>query len=685
MSASSVSDILTVVEHATWVVDHAVIPPRRVVDDNGTVTALGEQGPGQLAVQAIEERIRPDKRGVRREGLTVRLFMILLIVAAWHRRVWVRDLYTIATGLLPVEVQRELGILYFSNRHGKTQLREITGKQLYGMVDAFRRHLDVDPAFGLSAEQEADRLAFLDDVKDAFLYATHVLPLTGASVAIDETGVWSWMRGPQKPKGLPLVDPSDEDKTAAESIHRPVEAAVDAVRNAKVQPVDPVETLDIRAGEPAADDFVDDDLIDEDLDTEADAPATPGEPDPGSSPTSPASTPRLESGDKPTKAGKRCWFASWGVKTHKTGKRSAYFGSSLHALINVPRVSGGSERAEKKLRYQEPLLMEEFAVTPPSKDVVAPSLELVKKMIARGRRVDDLLGDRHYSYKKFDRWAAKLWQLRVRPVLDLRENDHGAHYYNGAVIIAGTPHLDPPQHLRKLPRPGKGAPKIEMSQFAAKIAERQRYAFKRHKTAWSRNDGKPGGDGITRWVSPVRAGTVGCPHDPVSVEVARETGQPILDPNGHDPELCLGSALWIQPGPHMKYHQEHYWGSPQWLRSWNRRTYVEAAFGNMKNYATGNIHRGFMQFTGRALITIGLTAAVVAYNLRELENWHARASKHCPDNPLLDIYGAHPLHQRTKWVHGFCMLTREARDQRELEWLDELTSRDDDSDLAAAA
>jgi len=71
----------------------------------------------------------------------------------------------------------------------------------------------------------------------------------------------------------------------------------------------------------------------------------------------------------------------------------------------------------------------------------------------------------------------------------------------------------------------------------------------------------------------------------------------------------------------------------------------------------------------------------VAYNLRELENWHARASKHCPDNPPLDIYGEHPLHQRTKWVHGFSMLTREARDQREQEWLDELADRDDDSDL----
>jgi hypothetical protein len=168
------------------------------------------------------------------------------------------------------------------------------------------------------------------------------------------------------------------------------------------------------------------------------------------------------------------------------------------------------------------------------------------------------------------------------------------------------------------------------------------------------------------------------------VEVARETGQPILDPNGHDPELCLGSALWIQPGPHMKYHQEHYWGSPQWLRSWNRRTYVEAAFGNMKNYATGNIHRGYMQFTGQALITLGLTAAVVAYNVREMENWHARASKHCPDNPLLARYAAHPLHQPTEWVYGFKMLSRDERQQWEQDWLDEVADANETALTEAA-
>jgi hypothetical protein len=48
----------------------------------------------------------------------------------------------------------------------------------------------------------------------------------------------------------------------------------------------------------------------------------------------------------------------------------------------------------------------------------------VRKRIARGAPVEDLLGDRQYSYMKWERWARTLWQLKVRPMLGLRENDH---------------------------------------------------------------------------------------------------------------------------------------------------------------------------------------------------------------------------------------------------------------------
>jgi hypothetical protein len=683
VSATDVSGTITAIEHATWIVDHAYMPQRPHVDDNGVVTPVEDPTPPRLAVDVIEQKIRPDKRGVKRQGLTVRLFMILLIVAARHGRVQVKDLLTLALAGLPLEMQRDLGIRYWTSRHGKPELRALTGKQLYTLVDNIREHLDVDPELGLTPQQEAERLSLLDDIQDAFLYATHVLPLTGTSVAIDESGVWSWIKGGRKPENLPLVDPNDEDANlAAEERAKLEQAVTNALKHDPDAEADEVRAAAIDAV-AAAGANEPDDLDEDDPNFVPDTTGTDGRGDDASADGRTANDQEDEQPRK--KRGKRCWFAAWGVKTHKTGKRTSFFGYSLHALVRVPALTRGKGRASKAERYREPNLIEELAITPPAEDIVEPSLALVKKRLARNAPVGDLLGDRHYSYKRWERWARALWQLKVRPVLDLRENDHRPVDYEGAVILAGTPHCQPPQHLWKLPRPGKGASKAEFDAHAEAIAERQQYALKRHKTAWSGNGRGPGGDGTTRWLCCAAAGTAGCPRIEGSVEVARTNGLPIITPPETELKFCSGKPVTIEAGPHMKYHQDEYWGSPDWLLSWNRRTYVEGVFGNMKNYATGNIHRGYMQFTGRALVTLGLTAAVVAYNLRELENWHARASKHCPDNPLLRTYAQHPLHQPTKWVHGFTMFTAEQRERWERDWLRELTQAGRDADLPAAA
>lgn len=72
-----------------------------------------------------------------------------------------------------------------------------------------------------------------------------------------------------------------------------------------------------------------------------------------------------------------------------------------------------------------------------------------------------------------------------------------------------------------------------------------------------------------------------------------------------------------------------------------------------------------MQFTGQALVTFAITAAVVDYNLTELEDWFTRASRHCPDNPLLQLYREHPLHQPTHWQYGYSMRTKQEADSDE--------------------
>lgn len=79
--------------------------------------------------------------------------------------------------------------------------------------------------------------------------------------------------------------------------------------------------------------------------------------------------------------------------------------------------------------------------------------------------------------------------------------------------------------------------------------------------------------------------------------------------NEDEPGVSYGDRTVTVPAiPEMKYHQQDYWGSDVWETSWARRTYVEGAFGNLKNHHTGNIKRGFMTAHGIPLVSLALTA-----------------------------------------------------------------------------
>jgi hypothetical protein len=646
--SATVTDVLTLLERVLWVVDNARMPARPHVADDGTVTPDREAGEGPLVVDAVEAAIRPDRRGVRRVGLTPRLWLTLLIMSAWVGQTTIANMYKIATGLLPRETQWELGVLTRDRKSG--QVRMLTEKQLYTFAENINRFLDTDPSFGLDADKIAGREQLLAGICDALVYATHVLPRIGTSYAVDESGVWAWVKAARKaPKDLPLSDPHDEDQLDAVDPAALLTVGVTPAResrNAATDDEQPEQDLPDLAEQP---------LADEDADPDGDGSEGAVADEPGED------QPDRRQSAKARRAPRWCWFARWGVKTHKNGGRSSYYGYALHALLRIPDVIKGGGKGARTDRHAEPRLIEQFALTSASTDIVDVTLGMIKTTIGRGQPVHDLAGDRHYSYKQFNRWASKLWQLNVRQVLDLRQNEVGPVDYDGAIILAGTPHCGVPEHLWRLERPAKGADREDMDRFREQIAEREKYAMYRNKTPWGNGDGK------TRWRSPVCNGTAGCEHAAGSVEIAIANGLPVLDPESHDAKWCTKDTVTLPAGPHMKHHQEEYWGSPDWEISWNRRTYVEGVFGNMKNHHTGNIRRGFMCLTGRALVSIAVAASVVAYNLREWENWNERAGVHYaehpgePRSPLLDPYAAHPLHQATKHIYGHTMLTAESQ------------------------
>ncbi len=106
-----------------------------------------------------------------------------------------------------------------------------------------------------------------------------------------------------------------------------------------------------------------------------------------------------------------------------------------------------------------------------------------------------------------------------------------------------------------------------------------------------------------------------------TVEVAQLNGLPVIveppDPTAA-PACCTQRTVTTGRDAQPKVEQEHYWGSPKWKTRNNARTYVEGAFGNMKNPTTENVERGFFQVTGLAKVNFMVGIALVAHNLRML-------------------------------------------------------------------
>jgi hypothetical protein len=85
-----------------------------------------------------------------------------------------------------------------------------------------------------------------------------------------------------------------------------------------------------------------------------------------------------------------------------------------------------------------------------------------------------------------------------------------------------------------------------------------------------------------------------------------------------------------------KIRQRLYWGSPAWIASFNRRTYIEGLFGNWKSPKTENVRRGWTFVTGIVKTSLMVACVTVAANLRILRKWADRVGDHPAPLTALD-------------------------------------------------
>lgn len=437
------------------------------------------------------------------------------------------------------------------------------------------------------AEKQARRQR-LDDLVNAMLEPTRLSQ--GGSYAMDATGTWAWGIGRRRPSQQEVQSMLDLDPRAAEATQAALAALEEETTDQHDHP---------RPGTPGTD---------------------AGEVDVG--PTAPATERR----PRATRVAGYDPEAGYGVKTGKKGKDQVFFGYQVHALC-------ATAGTDAKDRRRAPLGIDFFTVTPAQDDVVEPSLRVIDRVLDRGQAIDRLAVDRHYSYKRFDRWRKPLRERAIKPVHDLRANDHGFSDYNGMKLAAAWPHCPhTPDVLATIPKPGFEATEQEWDDFHSRIEERRSYALQRV-------NGMTSTSGTTRWRCPARVGTVGCARQEGSIAGARELGLPIVvlpdTPTDQPPRCCTQETVSIPEGDHMKLNQDLYWGSKEWARAWNLRTMIEGLFGNMKNTSVAGMDRGYYRGVGVAHVTLAVLYAAVVTNIHLARTWHNDTALGDPSHPLL--------------------------------------------------
>ena len=322
-----------------------------------------------------------------------------------------------------------------------------------------------------------------------------------------------------------------------------------------------------------------------------------------------------------------------GVKTSKEGGRSYYFGYGLHALVRVPAESTKGIRPE-------PPLAERVRLTPAGTDVVTVSLGLIDSLRNKGQKIRHLLADRHYSFKRIDRWLYQLIARGIEQVVQLRETDHRFEEWDGMLFTAGHAHCPAtPRHLGEIRQPGLGATPGEWDAFYTKIEERYAYAAERtHRL-------QP--DGTSRWKCPAAAGKIGCPLRAGTVEAARQLHLPIVaSPPEHPPAICTKGSARVKVNSQasaviMKTSQKYYWGSRQQIALNSRRTFVEGWFGTLKGDSAARMKRGSSLYTGIAHASLEATIFACIANIIQLRAWQKETELGDPSHPLLTTDSAH--------------------------------------------
>ena len=301
--------------------------------------------------------------------------------------------------------------------------------------------------------------------------------------------------------------------------------------------------------------------------------------------------------------------ASWGHRNSNLPgpKGEMFFGYFLSAAVMVAEENGPPV----------PELTRRITVADCHHDPVRQLAAVLLRMAAGGIPLGDVIDDSGYAHRDADAWAVPLRQAGAQLVQDLHPHDRGPKgTHHGAVIANGNLYCpQTPRTLLELAPLPPGASGEQVAAHDQQAAELARHKLGRHTA--------DDADGYHRVTCPAIAGKIRCPLRPDSMLLSRDRPE-VLTPPEHPPACCTQQTITVPPDIAAKTRQKHDYPSPQWRRSYRRRTAAERVNATIKDTATTSIARGWCRLMGLAPLTLWLACLLAVRNQRILDAYNTR-------------------------------------------------------------
>jgi hypothetical protein len=234
---------------------------------------------------------------------------------------------------------------------------------------------------------------------------------------------------------------------------------------------------------------------------------------------------------------------------------------------------------------------------------------VLQKMPADGIPLGDVLADSGYAHRDASAWALPLRQAGAQLVQDLHPHDRGPQgTHQGAITANGNLYCpQTPRSLLELSPLPPGATPEQTAAHDQQAAELARHKLTRHTA--------DDADGYHRATCPAVTGKTRCPLRPASMKLDRNRPE-VLTPPKHPPACCTQQTITVGPQVAAKTRQKHDYPSPQWRRSYTRRTSAERANSTIKDTASTNIARGWCRLMGLTPLMLWLSCALAVRNQR---------------------------------------------------------------------